>query len=121
MWSEIERVLTDKTVRLAITPTLELHLPPRYASRYTLVGYGELLKYTALARAMILEGKVCHYGQRNLDEHMYRAVMKKTAQGAVLSSQASPGPIELARCSVWAIALVSRPVNSQKPVFVVAK
>jgi hypothetical protein len=121
MWSEIERVLTDKTVRLAITPTLELHLPPRYASRYTLVGYGELLKYTALARAMILEGKVAHYGQRNLDEHMYRAVMKKTAQGAVLSSQASPGPIELARCSVWAIALVSRPVNSQKPVFVVAK
>jgi hypothetical protein len=121
MWSEIDRVLTDKTVRLAITPTLEIHLPPKYSSRYALVGYGELLKYTALARAMILEGKVTHYGQRNLDEHMYRAVMKKTAQGAVLSSQASPGPIELARCSVWAIALVSRPVNSQKPVFVVAR
>jgi len=121
MWDEIERVMSCKTTRLAITPTLEIHLPTKYAARYNLVGYGELLKYTTLARSMILEGRVTHRGQRNLDEHMYRAVMKKTAQGAVLSSQASPGPIELARCAVWAIALVSRPVNSQKPMIVVAR
>jgi hypothetical protein len=121
MWDEIDRVMSCKTTRLAITPTLEIHLPTKYAARYNLVGYGELLKYTTLARSMILEGRVTHRGQRNLDEHMYRAVMKKTAQGAVLSSQASPGPIELARCAVWAIALVSRPVNSQKPMIVVAR
>jgi hypothetical protein len=121
MWDEIERVMSCKTTRLAITPTLEIHLPTKYAARYNLVGYGELLKYTTLARSMILEGRVTHRGQRNLDEHMYRAVMKKTAQGAVLSSQASPGPIELARCAVWAIALVSRPVNSQKPMIAIAR
>ena len=121
MWDEIDRVMIHKTTRLAITPTLEIHLPTKYASRYNLVGYGELLKYTTLARSMILEGRVLHRGQRNLDEHIHRAVMRKTAQGAVISSQASPGPIELARCAVWAIALVSRPVNSQKPMIAIAR
>jgi hypothetical protein len=121
MWEEIGRVMGDKSVVLAITPTLEIHVPPKYGSRYTTVGYGELLKYTALVRSMILEGRVCHYGQRNLDEHVSRAVLKKTAQGAVISSQASPGPIELARCLVWASAIVSRPRNRQKPIIAVVR
>jgi hypothetical protein len=69
---------------------------------------------------MILEDKVAHTGSMALAEHMNRAVMVKTAQGAVLSSQKSPGPIELARVAVFAISLVSKPTNRQKPMLVVS-
>jgi hypothetical protein len=119
MWAEIDRVMADKNVALAITPTLELHLPMKYQRRYQIVGYQELLKYTVLVKAMIIEGRVKHYGDRALAEHMNRAVATKTMKGIVLSSQKSPGPIEIARCAVWAISLVSRPQNSQKPLLVI--
>jgi len=71
-------------------------------------------------RGMILEDRVIHTGHRSLAEHVQRAVLVKTAQGAVLSSQKSPGPIEIARCAVWAISLVSKPVSKQRPIMVVA-
>jgi hypothetical protein len=86
-----------------------------------IVGYAELLKYTSLAQKMILENKVVHQGQISLSEHMNRAVLTKTGQGAVLSSKQSPGPIELARCAVWGIALSSRFVNRSKPLVVVSQ
>ena len=120
MWEQVARVMQDKTVNLAVTPTLELHLPTDIARRAMTVGYGELLKYTSLVRAMIQEGRVIHTGARTLSEHMSRCVGVKTAQGYVLSSQKSPGPIEVARTAVWAIALVSRPQTKQKPMLVVS-
>jgi len=121
MWDEIARVMEDKTVTLAVTPTFELHLPAKYQRRFTMVGYAELLKYTVLVRSMIVEGRVKHFGTRALAEHMNRAVSVKTAKGVVVSSQKSPGPIEIARCAIWAIALCSRPVNRQKPMLVVSQ
>ena len=121
MWAQIARVMADKTVTLAITPTLELHLPIELNRRFTTVGYGELLRYTALVRGMVQEDRVIHTGHRLLAEHITRAVLVKTAQGAVLSSQKSPGPIEIARCSVWAISLVSKPVSKQRPVMAIVK
>jgi phage terminase large subunit-like protein len=120
MWREIERVMQDKLVTLAITPTLEIHMPTQYSRRYSVVGYGELLRFSTLVQKMILEDKVAHTGSTALAEHMGRAVMVKTAQGAVLSSQKSPGPIELARVAVFAISLVSKPTNRQKPMLVVS-
>ena len=120
MWDEVARVMADRTVNLAVTPTLEIHLPPELARRAGTVGYGELIKYTSLVRGMIQEGRVVHTGARTLSEHMNRAVGVKTAQGYVLSSQKSPGPIEVARTAVWAIALVSRPQTKQKPMLVVS-
>jgi hypothetical protein len=120
MWEQVARVMQDKTVNLAVTPTLELHLPTDLARRAGTVGYGELLKYTSLVRSMIQEGRVIHTGARTLSEHMGRCVGVKTAQGYVLSSQKSPGPIEMARTAVWAIALVSRPQTKQKPMLVVS-
>ena len=120
MWDEVARVMADKTVNLAVTPTLDIHLPPELARRTVTVGYGELIKYTALVRGMIQEPRVVHTGARTLSEHMNRAVGVKTAQGYVLSSQKSPGPIEVARTAVWAIALVSRPQTKQKPMLVVS-
>jgi len=120
MWSEIARVMADQTVQLALTPTLEIHCPPNLARRCTVVGYGELLKFSSLVRSMLIEGKVTQRGQRTLTEHVCRAVLAKTAQGTVLSSQKSPGPIELARCMVWATALSSRPAVRMKPTLAVS-
>jgi hypothetical protein len=121
MWAEIDRVMTDRSTSLAITPTLEIHAPTVLRRRMQIVGYAELLKYTSLAQKMILENKVVHQGQISLSEHMNRAVLTKTGQGAVLSSKQSPGPIELARCAVWGIALSSRFVNRSKPLVVVSQ
>jgi hypothetical protein len=119
MWAEIDRVMKHPSITLLVTPTLEIHVPIGLKHRYQLTGYAELLRYTALVRKMITEGKVLHDGNQTLGEHVSRAVLVKTAQGAVLSSQKSPGPIEAARCMVWAVSCVSRPQNRQKPMLVV--
>ena len=119
MWLQVERVLTDQTVQLAITPTLDVHLPEVYRRRSTVVGYGELLKFTPLIRGMIIEGRLWHTGENSLAEHVNRAVMVKTLGGSALSSQKSPGPIELARCMIFASAMASRPITKNKPMLVV--
>jgi phage terminase large subunit-like protein len=120
-WAEIGRVMADTQTALVITPSLHLHLPTILERRTTTVGYGELLKYSGLIQKMILEGKVRHRGELALAEHVNRAVLTKTGSGVVLSSQKSPGPIELARCMVWAIAESSRPKVVGKPMFAVSR
>jgi phage terminase large subunit-like protein len=119
MWEHIERIMADQKVQLAITPTLEIHLPMNLQRRYQTVGYAELLRYSSLVRSMIFEGKVRHNGEKMLAEHVCRAVITKTSQGVVLSSQKSPGPIELCRCMAWAVALVSKPKVATKPMLVI--
>jgi phage terminase large subunit-like protein len=119
MWAEVVRVLTDPTVQLAITPMLDLHLPDVYRRRAQTVGYGELLKFTPLVRNMIIENRLYHTGENALAEHCVRAVMVKTQAGSALSSAKSPGPIELARCMIFASALASKPINKNKPLLVV--
>jgi hypothetical protein len=119
MWEQVARIMTDPACTLLVTPTLEIHVPTNLQRRYQLTGYAELLRYTALVRSMILEDKVRHDGSQTLAEHVNRAVGVRTAQGFVLSSQKSPGPIEAARCMVWAVSAVSRPQNRQKPSLVV--
>ena len=52
-------------------------------------------------------------GTEALAEHVNRAVMVKTNDGAPLSSQKSPGPIELARAMVWAAGSAS--VQRKRP------
>jgi hypothetical protein len=99
-------------MKLAITPSIEGHLPERYKPRKTIVGYGELLKWTGLVRALIAgEGRVLHRGDRLLAEHVARAVSVKQAQAVVLSSKRSPGEITLARLLVFAVAMVSKPAR----------
>jgi phage terminase large subunit-like protein len=120
MWVEIERVMAHTATRLVITPALHLHLPTSLERRSSVIGYGELLKYSGLIQKMIVEGKVRHRGELSLAEHVNRAVLTKTGGGVVLSSQKSPGPIELCRCMAWAIAESSRPKVVGKPMFVVS-
>ena len=91
LWAEIDRVMADTKTALALTPTLELHVPTKYARRYVLWGYAELLKFTSLVRTMIVEGKVRHRGERNLTEHVNRAVMKKPCKAQSYRRRHRPG------------------------------
>lgn len=116
MWEQVVRIMNDPTVKLACTPSLEIHCPPDLRRRMTIVGYAELLKWTASAKAMIVEDRCRHTGDIALAEHMARAVAVKTGgHSVVLSSQKSPGPIELARCAVWGMMLASKPTTRAKP------
>lgn len=109
MWEAIGKVLPARNCQLLLTPTLETHCPPALERRTKTVGYKELLKWTGLVRSMIAERRVIHDGNQQLAEHMNRAVASRTQAGWVLSSSKSPGPIELARCAVWALAAASKP------------
>jgi len=115
MWRHIERLMEDNPkLRLAITPTLDLHTPEPLIRRRSLWGYAEMIKYTGLVKSMITEGRLLHTGEEMLAEHVNRATLVKANGAVVLSSQKSPGPIECARCLVAAASLVSRPGQSGK-------
>ena len=108
------------TTTFAITPSIDLHWPVEYERRKQVVGYGEMVKWTDPVRQLIRQGMVLHTGETMLAEHVQRAVAVRSQNSVALSSQRSPGPIELARCAVWAIALASKPKSAGKPFFVVA-
>ncbi|CAB4149651.1 HNHc domain containing protein [uncultured Caudovirales phage] len=112
MWRHIERLMEDPKLKLAITPTLDLHTPEPLIRRRSLWGYAEMIKYTGLVKSMITEGRLLHTGEEMLAEHVNRATLVKANGAVVLSSQKSPGPIECARCLVAAASLVSRPTQS---------
>jgi hypothetical protein len=119
MWRLVENeIAAGPTLRLAITPGLEIHLPPNMERRKTIVGYRELLKWTSPVRNMILENRIYHHGENQLIEHCARAVLIKHQGSVALSSTRSPGPITLARCMVWAAALASKPQLVGKPLVV---
>ena len=114
-WTRIRELLPAGGI-LAITPGLDIHCPPEYADRKTTVGHGEILKWTAIVRKMIRDGQLRHHGETILDEHVNRAVGYYQKGGAMgLSSEKSPGPIELARCLVWGTALASKAKYSTRP------
>ena len=119
-WQAVEAACHDQTTRLLITSAFEMSLPPKFERRTSIVGNRELQRWTAGARAAILEKRIVHDGSILLAQHVERAVAVKN-QGAVsLSSIRSAGPIELARCLVFATAMVSKPANVGKPLIVYA-
>ena len=122
MWACVDReVARDPQLRIAITPVLETHCPPKHERRRTIVGYRELLKWTLAVRSLIVENRIGQTGEKLLAEHVERAVMIKHQGSVALSSTRSPGPIELARCMVWAAALESRPSSAGKPLLVISR
>jgi phage terminase large subunit-like protein len=122
MWNEISRVLADPAVRLAITPGLADIAPPEFERRITVVGMAEMYKYTGIVRSLIAENRVIHNNQVALSEHVCRAVAARAQNAITLSSQKSPGPIELARCMVWAVGLAAKPVAAvRRPAFGIAQ
>jgi hypothetical protein len=122
MWAEVERVLEDRTVRLALTPGLAAVCPMEMQRRMVTFGTQEMNLYTAIVRNMILERRIVHSGQLSLSEQVNRAVAGRTGATITLSSQKSPGPIEMARCMVAAAGLASAPVASvRKPMIGVGR
>lgn len=121
-WTRLEAELAlYPSAVLAVTPGLALHVPHRYQARTTTVGYGEIAKWTPLVRSMINEGRLTHPRDLVLAEQVARAVAVKTQTSWALSSQKSPGPIELARLMIFAAALASKPVNRTKPAMAFAR
>ena len=119
-WREIETLLAqDPKLLLSIPPSMELSCPPKWERRRNIVGFRELGKWTQPVRAMITEGRLCHTGELQLTEHVERAVMVKANGSVSLSSARSSGPIELARCMVFAAAQASRAQQRTKPTLVV--
>jgi phage terminase large subunit-like protein len=119
-WANIETLLTEqKTLLLSIPPSMEMSCPPKWERRRNIVGFRELGRWTQFVRSLITEGRLIHTGEVTLTEHVERAVMVKVNGSVSLSSARSPGPIELARCMVFAAAQASRAVSNRKPALVV--
>lgn len=120
MIAQVQRLAADHSIKFAITPSIDLHWPIALERRRTIVGYAEILKWTDPVRQLIRQRLVAHDGSTMLAEHIQRAVAVRSQGSVALSSQRSPGPIELARLAVWAVALASRPKSAGKPLMVVA-
>ena len=121
MLAHVERLCANPAIKFAITPTVDNHWPLSLERRRVVVGYGEILKFTPSVKNMINEKLLWHDGSNQLAEHVSRAVAVRSQNSIALSSQRSPGPIELARCMVWAAALTSRPTAlGGKPFIVTA-
>ena len=109
-WTQVEKqIAANPQVVLAITPTLDVSCPPAMQRRRIIVGYQEICRWTAVVRQMLVERRLYHTGETMLSEHVGRAVAVRTTGAIALSSTKSPGPIELARCLVWAAGINSRP------------
>jgi len=113
-WEQVTAAASE-CEKVALTPSLFELAPPALERKKVQVGYGELATHTATIRQLIHEGRVVHTGEQMLAEHVDRAVGVKTQRGYALSSQKSAGPITLARCMVFAAALIARPTSRAKP------
>jgi phage terminase large subunit-like protein len=118
LYDKLAEVAADPSVRFAMSPSIDAICPPNLERRRVIVGYAELGKLTPVVRDLINQGRLLHTGETMLAEHVQRAVAVKTQNTLVLSSQRSPGPIELARCMVWAAGMVARPAQSGRPMIV---
>ena len=119
-WQAVEDVCKDTTTRLLITPAFEMSIPSKLQHRSQMVGNRELMRWTQVARSAIIESRVRHDGSALLAQHCERAVAVKQQGQLTLSSVRSPGPIELARCLVFAVSMVNKPAVIGKPMVVVA-
>jgi phage terminase large subunit-like protein len=115
MWEKIIEIMKNPMVSLLITPALHLHTPTNLLERSKTVGYAEILTYTGLVLKMIKEKQLTHDGSQVLRDHVLHAALVKTMNGVVISSQKSAGPIEMARCCVWAASIASKPQRISRP------
>jgi hypothetical protein len=116
---EVERLAHNPMTKFLISPSIDIHWPLALEPRRVICGYAEIQKYTGAVRNMIYEKSLFHDGSAQLAEHVSRAVAAKSQGTIALSSQRSSGPIELARCLVWAAAHAARPRDSGRPMVVV--
>jgi phage terminase large subunit-like protein len=112
-WEKVHE--SAKTCRqIALTPSLFQMAPMDIDKKKIDVGYGELVTHTSTIRQLINEGRLVHTGEQMLLEHVNRAVGVKTQSGYTISSQKSSGPITMARCMIFAAALVAKPTQKAR-------
>lgn len=115
LWHHVLELSAGNECRIATTPGLDGRMPDLLKPRSVTVGEREMRQWTVLVGSMIHSGRVTHNADQMLTEHMTRAVCSTSGAGLTLSSPASPGPIELARCAIWAAALATAPSRSGRP------
>jgi hypothetical protein len=115
LWTAVEKAKADhKGLQVACGATLDVHLSPAMKGSAILVGVRELQKWTTVVRSMTMAGQVRHTGEELLVEQLNRAVLVKHQGHMSLSSARSPGPIELTRAYVWAVAMAGKPKAQTK-------
>lgn len=116
MWAKVDDVMADdRRLALLVGAQLEVHVPEAWQKRYQTFGTAELAKWTGIVRGLIVAKRVSHDGSVQLSEQVTRAVAAASYGGhPTLSAQKSPGPIEMARCMVVAVALASKPAKKQR-------
>jgi hypothetical protein len=107
LWEHIHQIAKDPSIQFALTPTVDLQCPPSIERRRVVVGYAEILKWTPAIQALIRERQLVHTGEMALAEHVVRAVSVRTQGSIAVSSQRSPGPIELCRTMIFSTAIVA--------------
>ena len=119
MWDAVaQEIEQSPTLKLALVPSIDLHCPPIYTHRKTVVGHREVVKWTGAVRALITEKRISHAGQAQLIDQVERAVAVKHNGVLTLSSTRSPGDISACRAMVFAVALASKPIFANKPTIV---
>ena len=119
MWEYVATEIEQSpTLKLALVPSIDLHCPPIYAHRKTVVGHREVVKWTGAVRALITEKRITHSGQAQLIDQVERAVAIKHNGVLTLSSTRSPGDISACRAMVFAVALASKPIFANKPTII---
>lgn len=119
MWDAVAlEIEQSPMLKLALVPSIDLHCPPIYTHRKTVVGHREVVKWTGAVRALITEKRISHAGQAQLIDQVERAVAVKHNGVLTLSSTRSPGDISACRAMVFAVALASKPIFANKPTIV---
>ena len=119
MWEYVAaEVELSPMLKLALVPSIDLHCPPIYAHRKTVVAHREVVKWTGAVRALITEKRITHSGQAQLIDQVERAVAIKHNGVLTLSSTRSPGDISACRAMVFAVALASKPIFANKPTII---
>jgi hypothetical protein len=117
LWPAVAGIHARGRPVIALTPGLASVCPPPLNQSTVTVGRIEMQRFTQLVRNTVLERTLVHGGQAMLSEQVNRAVPVSASGALTLSSSRSPGPIELARCMVWAVGLALKPSTRGKPEF----
>ena len=115
LWLEVEKSRkAHKGMQVACGATLDVHLSETLRGVSILVGQRELQRWTTVVRSMTMQGVVLHTGEELLIQQVERACLVKHQGHMSLSSARSPGPIELCRAYVWAVAKAAAPKDTRK-------
>jgi hypothetical protein len=114
---------TPARVRLAVGVSMVPRVPLTLQRRTTPIGKRETDAQSAATAAAIVEGRLFHTGDPIMEEQVARIATYRTTRGdAAIRTAPNLGPVELARCVVfaWAVAGAVRPAAS-RPMVAVAR